>query len=141
MSLYLDASVLVPLLVEETTSDLIVELMRTLDRPPLVSMLAAGEVESALSRNVRMSRLTVADVQDRLLDFDQWLARRADRIETEATDIHLAAAFVRRMTLNLRMPDAIHLATVARHGLTPATLDRRLADAARSLDLRVVVPE
>lgn len=65
----------------------------------------------------------------------------ARSVDTEATDIRLAESFIRRMTLNLRMPDAIHLATALRHGLTLATFDRRLADAARALDLAVVVPE
>lgn len=141
MTIYLDASVLVPIFFDEPTSPLVDRFVKSLDQPRMVSAFALGEVFSAVSRLVRMGQVPVEVALVRLSDLDLWCEQRAQTFETEASDIRLAARFVRRMTLNLRMPDAIHLATVARQGLTLATLDRRLADAARSLDLRVVVPE
>lgn len=141
MTTYLDASVIVPIISKENTSSLVDRFIDTLDERPVVSALGIGETYSAISRLVQM-RITPLDIAwNRLSSLDEWLETSAQRIDTEAEDIRLAGTFVRRVTLNLRMPDAIHMATVARLRLTLATLDRRLADAARSLDLRVIVPE
>lgn len=141
VAFYLDASVIVPLVSKETITPLVDKFVEALDEKPFVSAMAVGEVCSATSRLVRMGVISLEVARERLANFDQWIALNAQAIETEASDIRLATSFVRRMTLNLRLPDAIHLAAAARQGLTLATLDRRLADAARSLDLRVVVPE
>jgi uncharacterized protein len=52
----------------------------------------------------------------------------------------LANTYVRRFKLKLRAPDALHAAICRRLELQLATLDRRLAAAARALGINVVVP-
>ena len=139
MSIYLDASVLVPRFVEEPES-------ATVDayfaRSPdwVVSDFAAAEVASALSRLVRMSLLAAADAYDALGDFEIWRAAASSTADVHAADIRLAYAYVRRFDLMLRAPDALHLAIARRLDATLATLNRRLANAARDLGIAVAVP-
>ena len=140
MSLYLDASVLLPMIVQESASESIDMLMEDLGAPPVVSEFAAGEVASALSRLVRMKQLDAADVRARLLDFDAWYASDAIVVDVEASDIRLAAVFVRRLELGLRMPDALHAAICRRLDHTLVTLDLRLAGAASALGLSTSIP-
>ncbi|HEY2621229.1 MAG TPA: PIN domain-containing protein [Acetobacteraceae bacterium] len=55
-------------------------------------------------------------------------------------DCRLANIFVRRFDLRLRVPDALHAAICRRLGMRLVTLDRRLAAAARTLEIDVLVP-
>ena len=139
MNLYLDASVLIPTLVEEQTSAAVRALFR-ICRDLMVSDFAAAEVASALSRLVRMNRLTMTEAMERLADFDDWRAGATESAEVDPHDCRLANAYVRRFDLKLRAPDALHAAICRRLGLQLVTLDRRLAVAARELGIDVVVP-
>src|ERR1700704_6338623 len=127
MSLYLDASVLVPTVVVELVSPAVVELLLSRVDDLTVSDFAAAEVAWALSRLIQMDRLTLTEAKERLADFDAWRAG-----ETE-NDCRLANSFVRRFELKLRAPDALHAAICRRLDLRLVTLDRRLAAAAREL--------
>ena len=140
MSVYLDASVIVPRLVDEPhTTD--VEAYLTGKREELfISDFAAAEVAAALSRLVRMRRLTTGDASSALNDFDIWRATSCSGVDVRAADARLAFAYVRRFELMLRAPDALHLAIARRLGATLVTLDRRLADAGRELAVTVAVP-
>ena len=139
MSVYLDASVLLPILVQEPLSAAVDGYILAKDGELLVSDFAAAEVASALSRLVRTGKLTAADATARLEDFDIWRAGASALVEIHGSDVRLAAIFVRRFDLMLRAPDALHLAIAKRLDVTLATLDRRLAAAAR--ELVVVVEE
>jgi hypothetical protein len=55
-------------------------------------------------------------------------------------DCRLANIFVRRFDLRLRVPDALHAAICRRLGMRLVTLDRRLAAAAWTLEIDVLVP-
>ena len=136
MSVYLDASVLLPTIVDEPTSD---QVDAFIDGTPdiIVSDFAAMEVASAVSRLVRMRKLERANATKRLDDFDAWRAVKSPVVEVQASDVRLATIYVRRFELKLRAPDALHVAMAQRLGVTLATLDRRLATAAQSLDLTV----
>jgi len=139
VSLYLDASVLVPLLVEETASAAIDGLLLAHEDALVVSDFASAEVGSALSRLVRTGRLSSVTAQRHLADFDNWRAGSADIAEMEASDCRLAGNFVRRFELKLRAPDALHAAICHRLGFQLVTLDRRLAEAARELGIDVIM--
>lgn len=128
------------MIVQESASESIDVLMEGLGAPPIVSEFAAGEVASALSRLVRMKQLDAADVRARLLDFDAWCVSDAIVVDVEASDIRLAAVFVRRLELGLRMPDALHAAICRRLDHTLVTLDLRLAGAATALGLPTSIP-
>ena len=140
MSVYLDASVLVPRLVEETATAAVDAYLA--DRPGelLISDFAAAEVASALSRLVRMRALSPPQASAALDDFDIWRAAASSPAETHAADARLAYAYVRRFDLKLRTPDALHLAITHRLGAVLVTLDGRLANAARNLGVAVAVP-
>ena len=140
MNLYLDASVLMPAVIEEPSSTAVRELFRNRPDDLSVGDFAAAEVASALSRLVRMERLTATEAAERLADFDEWRASATEVAEIDTHDCRLANTYVRRFDLKLRAPDALHAAICRRLELQLAALDRRLAAAARALGISVVVP-
>ena len=137
MSAYLDASVLLPTLIEEPASAAVDAYMLSGGQEFLVSDVAAAEVASALSRLVRMGLLDAADAAARLADFEIWRAAMSSPIDISASDVRLAYAYVRRFDLMLRAPDALHIAIARRLDVALATLDKRLANAARELGVPV----
>jgi predicted nucleic acid-binding protein len=140
MTAYLDASVLLPALVNEKASEAVDKfLLATSDDPP-INDFAGAEVASAMSRLVRTSLLDTADATTRLAAFDTWRATMTSTPAMAASDARLADVFARRFDLMLRAPDALHVAICRRLDLTLVTLDRRLARAADSLGLRVQIP-
>lgn len=72
--------------------------------------------------------------------FDTWLARAADRVEIIPADVALATAFLRRLDLTLRTPDAIHIAITQRINATLVTFDQRMTAGARALGTAVATP-
>lgn len=140
MSVYLDASVLVPRLVEAPHSGIVDAYLTANSEELLISDFAAAEVASALSRLVRMRLLATGDASSALNDFDIWRAARSLSVDLQPADARLAYAYVRRFDLKLLAPDALHLAIACRLGATLVTLDSRLAHAARELGTPVVIP-
>ena len=130
MSLYLDASVLVPLVVQENSTGSIVALLQRQVSPPMVSDFAQAEVGAAVSRLVRMGRLSTKVGEALLARFDLWRAREAVLLPVEPDDIRTAGDLVRDFELRLRTPDALHLAIARRLGVPLTTLDKALARAA-----------
>lgn len=140
MSAYLDASVVLPTLIAEPTTEAVYDCLGTGDRELLISDFAAAEVAAALSRLVRMALLTNADASARLADFDAWRETMSSPVDIREADVRLAYIYVRRFDLGLRAPDALHLAIARRLDATLVTLDRRLADAARELGVSIDIP-
>lgn len=140
MSYYLDASVLVPRLLDEPMTEAVQHFVVAHDGSLHISDFAAGEVSSAIAKAVRDRRIAVVDAAARLADFDVW--RTATTIEAVMVraDLIAADAMVRRFDLKLRLPDAIHAASCQRFGLTLVTFDKRLSDAARALGIAVTQP-
>ncbi len=136
MSVYLDASVILPTLIEEAASVVVDRFMDELDDDMIVSEFAAAEVASALSRLVRTGLLDREDASRRLADFDAWRATAARDLDLLASDVRLANVFVRRFDLMLRAPDALHAAACRREDHLLVTLDKRLAAAAVELGVR-----
>jgi uncharacterized protein len=137
VSLYLDASTVVASLIEEPASDAVQQMLAEAADGLIVSEFAAAEVASALSRATRIGRSAPQDTAARLGVFDIWRAAETVDIDIEPADLRLASLFVRRLELALRAPDALHLALCRRGEHTLATLDRRLAQAAAELGVRV----
>jgi len=140
VSWYLDASVLLPTLVVEQTSAAVDEFLLARANDLIVSDFAAAEVASALSRLVRMDRLTTTEAAYRLANFDDWRAGATEPADMDAHDCRLANSYVRRFELKLRSPDALHAAICRRLDLRLVTLDRQVAAAARELGIDAVVP-
>jgi predicted nucleic acid-binding protein len=137
LTFYLDASVVLPVLVREASSAIVDAFMATVQRQLWVSDFGAAEVASALSRLVRTGRLQAADGAACLSDFDVWWGAMTLRAEIHAADVRLADAYVRRFDLGLRAPDALHLAITRRLDATLVTLDQRLVIAANQLGVAV----
>ena len=137
MSIYLDASFLIPTLVREEASGVVSAYLVASEQELLVSDFAAAEVASGLSRLVRTGLLTAAGGAARLADFDAWRAATSSPADVHAADLRLAYAYVRRFELMLRAPDALHLAIARRIDATLVTLDRRLVKAAEELGITV----
>jgi uncharacterized protein len=110
VSCYLDASFLVALLTAEPFSDLADTFVLANPDPLLVSDFASAEFASAIARRVRTRQSTLSDAQKDLSDFDIWAARSARRVDIGPADVAAATAFLRRLDLTLRTPDALHIA-------------------------------
>ncbi len=136
MSVYLDASVILPTLIEEEGSAAVDRFMAGSDDTLIISDFAAAEVASALSRLVRTGALDIEDANRRLADFDAWRAAATTDLDLQASDARLAHVFVRRFELMLRAPDALHAAICRREGHLLVTMDKRLAAAATELGVR-----
>lgn len=140
MSAYLDASAIIPILIEEPASDAIDAFAADRAGSLVISDFTAAEVASALSIGARTGRLTREAAVRYLAEFDTWRAVMAQDVDITQSDARLANIFVRRFDLMLRAPDALHAAICRRTGLQLVTLDLRLAAAAQALGLDVLVP-
>jgi predicted nucleic acid-binding protein len=141
VSLYLDASVLLPRLIEEPDSDAVAAWLLAERRELLVSDFAVAEVASGISRLVRMRLLAAEEAIARLDEFEIWRAATTSPIDLHAADARLAYLLVRRFELMLRTADAVHLAMARRLDATLVTLDRRLQRAAADLDIAIETPQ
>lgn len=137
MSVYLDASVLLPMMVTEPNSDSVQQFLSSVGTELWVSEFAAAEFASGISRLLRMGLLAPDTAQARLVDFDSWRAAETNPADIEPSDIHAASAIVRRFDLKLRAPDALHLAICRRFDAGLATLHKRLATASEALGVKL----
>ncbi len=140
MSLYFDASAILPLLVAESASEAVQRFVVEAGEPLIVSEFAAAEVACGLSRRARTGAVTDTAAMDGLSRFDAWRAAFTTDIDIQASDVRLAHLIVRRFDLALRAPDALHAAVCRRADLTLVTLDRRLLAAAEALGIGVEQP-
>jgi uncharacterized protein len=137
LSFYLDASIILPMLVKEPESATVDAFLSGIQQELWVSDFAAVEVASALSRLIRSGRLEATNGAACLSDFDVWRAAMTRPAEIHAEDVRLAGAYVRRFDLALRAPDALHIAVARRLDVALVTLDRRMVAAARELGVAV----
>jgi predicted nucleic acid-binding protein len=135
LTLYLDASALIPLFITES---------RTVDaesalrgRVPVVSDLAIAEFSAGIARRLRMRDIDEADALTVFANFDAWVAS-ARRETVTAEDLLDAITLVRRFDLGLRTPDALNLAIAKRCNASVLTFDDQMARAAQSLGLVVL---
>lgn len=140
MSLYLDASVLVALFVIDPANARAAAFLASQPAMIFVSDFGAAEFSSALARRVRMHHLTREDALLAFEHFDTWTTRAADRREITTADIAAADQILRRLDVNLRTPDALHIAIAQRLDATLVTFDRGMAAAAGALGVAVAIP-
>lgn len=133
MRVYLDASVIVALLTNDPLTSRAEALLRASTPILVLSDFAAAEFASAIARRVRMGEVTAAEAHAAFSTLDAWAARVMDRIETTAADVKGAEAFLRRLDLTLRTPDALNIAIAQRVGAHLATFDTKMAASARAL--------
>jgi predicted nucleic acid-binding protein len=139
MTVYLDASIIVPLIVTEPDSEAVAAWFDDLVEAACLGRLSVGEAASALSRKQRMGELTMEQGQQALALLDE-IAGSVDTIEHTPADLTLAGQLVRLPTPKLLMPDAIHLATCRRLRLRLATADADLLVRAAAEKVACVRP-
>jgi predicted nucleic acid-binding protein len=140
VSLYLDANVLVALFIEDPLTDRVEAFLRSRSRRLIVSDFAAAEFASAIARRVRMGQIAPDGAREAYSNFDAWSARGADHANITSADVASATAFLRRLDIALRAPDAIHIAASQRVEADLLTYDSQLAASARMLG-STVLPE
>lgn len=137
MSVYLDASVLVALFSNDTFTAVADAAFRGRRLDVAVSDFAAAEFMSVIARRFRNKELTKKEASTAFEAFDGWSATSATVIEVFSADIRAAGMSVRRLTVNLRAPDAIHIAIAQRIGAELATFDAKMSSAAKALGIGI----
>jgi hypothetical protein len=139
LSVYLDASVIIPTLVTDSASATVEAFLLANVEEIVVSDFCAAEVASAFSRLVRTGDLTTIDASARLAVFDQWCALDAQMVDVEPADIRATGALVRQFHLMLRAPDALHIVITRRLTSTMVTRDQRMARVSAVLGLPTIL--
>jgi len=137
---YLDASILIALLSVEPFSQRADGFVRASPTGLIVSDFAAAEFASGIARRVRLQEVTVAEARADLSGFDAWVVHSAQQVDVTSVDIAMATAYLRRLDLPLREPDALHIAIAQRLETTLVTFDQRMATNARALGMAVATP-
>jgi predicted nucleic acid-binding protein len=138
VSLYLDASIVVPLFVTEPHTARARTILST-GANLIVSDLTAAEFASAISRLVRMQLMNEDAAGIAFANFDSWIGRAATRIHLAAGDLRSTESMLRTLNIALTTPDAMHVAVALRLRAELATLDGRMAEAATKLGM--IVPQ
>jgi uncharacterized protein len=135
--IYLDTSFLVPLLIADAHTLRAGALLARLEASVIISDLADLEVGAVLSRNMRAGRLTQAEAEQALVDFDAMRAN-SERLGHGPEDFLFAGRLIRDFATKLAAADALHLASARHAGASLATFDERLAAAARLQNVDVL---
>jgi predicted nucleic acid-binding protein len=136
---YFDTSAIVPLLVQEPTTDHCTRLWDEATRI-VCARLVYPEACAALARAVRMGRLAAAPMAAATAELDD-LVEQIDFVEITADLARNAGRLARQH--GLRGYDAVHLAAVvaiADPDVVFVTGDADLADAAKAAGLATAVP-
>jgi predicted nucleic acid-binding protein len=137
VNVYLDPSVIVPLFIDDSFNNRADAALRGGDHVAIVSDFAKAEFASAIARSVRIGE-TARDLASAVFSrFDVWIEQSAEYIEICSADLASASTHLRRLDLNLRAPDAIHVAVAMRIGATLLTFDDKMTAAAKMLGVPV----
>lgn len=134
MIVYFDTSALLPIVIEEPTSDAVSRLWDEADRV-LSSRLVYAEARAALAMARRMDRLDGRGLSTAVDEFED-LHGQLDIVEVSEKLVRDAGELAQRFAL--RGYDAVHLASahaLADSELVLATGDRDLREAGRSFGL------
>ena len=141
--IYLDTSIVVPLIVAESGSakarawrdGLPTRQVREL----MLSAWTITEFTSAISMKIRQREITRAEGEGALDIFHDLLMPRLNVLEPIPTDFRFAETMLREFSHGLRAGDALHLAIAVRASARQfVTLDRDLRKAASAMGLAVV---
>jgi uncharacterized protein len=136
VTIYADTSVLVAFVFDEPHSARVRDWFRRTTQRIIVSDLARLEFPAVVTRSARTKRLNPNEASAALSNFDLLVARSRP-LSHDRADFAAAEVLVRDFTTKLTAPDALHLASAKNAGATLATLDARLADAARGQGVEV----
>jgi len=136
LSLYLDASALLPLFIEESATKRAQDLLR--GNILVISDFAVAEFSSGVARRTRLGEINESGASAVFAALDTWTVNAARRESLTAGDVGVAISLVRRLDLGLRAPDAINIAIAQRCEAELLTFDERMARSARALGLTVI---
>jgi predicted nucleic acid-binding protein len=131
VTVYLDTSVIIALIVEEPSSKTVPELVSQRDRSNDRQRFVRLEFSAFVSRAVRTKRFDSDQAALALKSFDE-LHKSCDSLEHTPRDFSRADELIREFATKLAAADALHLASVLAADLSLLTLDTRLQEAARS---------
>jgi uncharacterized protein len=136
LNLYLDTSVLVSALTRETSTPRVNSWLRA-QAPAtlLISEWTHTEVASALSIKLRTGAITLEARANAASGFARLATDSLPTLAVTGEHFEIAAGFAAQHALGVRAGDALHLAIARLSGLTLATLDNRMADAALALGI------
>jgi uncharacterized protein len=137
VKVYLDTSVIVALLIRDPFTDRAYRYLNAETPDLTVSDYSAAEFASAVARRVRMREMTADAARKAFVTFDGLAPGTVERVETSSADIKSAEAFLRRLDLTLRAPDALNIAVAQRIDATLMTFDEKMAVAAKALGVAV----
>ena len=134
--IYLDASVIVAIIVDEPCSPRARSWINGLSDWPILSGFVAAEVAAALSRGLPTRPFSEAQARAALDDLDS-LRVDCENFWPDAETFAATESLVRDFRLKLSAPDALHLASAVTASASIATFDARLAEAARAIGVEV----
>ncbi|MFN3473968.1 MAG: type II toxin-antitoxin system VapC family toxin [Blastomonas sp.] len=138
---YLDTSVLVALLCREPKSAEVVTWFYGLDAGGVaISQWSLVEFAGALSLKIRMRSIADSDAHMAKAMLNDMLEGMLQVLPLVGKDFDDAAGFCADWDLNLRGPDALHLAITARLGICLATFDRHQFAAAQHFGIAATIP-
>ena len=137
--IYIDTSLLLPIYVPEANSQRANQVIEGAEGL-LISDLTVAELLVGLARKVKLDELPPNRAQEVRAAFEQHMSEGfLQRLPVSGKHSEAAGELALRSPVILRTLDAIHLAVaVDSQATTVATLDNRLADAARAIGLEVI---
>lgn len=136
MTIYLDASVLVSLLVDDANTAAARQLNHYASLVA-VSPWTLVECSSAFAKLMRIGRLTAAEKAELDEALDHWATRGPRMVPVALGDFEASRSYVRNSHSGLRASDALHLAISAREAFALATFDDVLMRAAKEFGVRI----
>ncbi len=136
MNLYLDASALLPLFIQESKTQRAHDLLR--GNVLVISDFAVAEFSSGVARRARLKEINETGASAVFAALDAWIVNAARRENLTAGDVSVAIGLVRRLDLGLRAPDAVNISIAQRCEAHLLTFDEKMARSAKSLGLTVI---
>ncbi|MSQ59147.1 MAG: PIN domain-containing protein [Betaproteobacteria bacterium] len=138
--IYLDTSVLVPLIVPEAASVKARAWRASLgsqgEKELALSTWTITEFSSAIGLKVRNREITRGQGEAAIALLEETVLPHLSILEVTTTDFRLAESMLREFTLGLRAGDALHLAIASRRAVREiAALDHKLNKAAEALKM------
>jgi uncharacterized protein len=140
VTIYADTSVLVAFVFDEPASNRLRDWFRRSTPPIIVSDLARLEFPAVVRRSARTGRLNPSEASAALASFDR-LAARSGSLRHDRAGFAAAEMLVQDFATKLAAADALHLASAKNAGAILATLEIRLAEAAKGQGVEVAALE
>lgn len=136
--IYADTSLLLPVYVPEVNSEIANAAVKGA-AALLISDLTVAEFLVGLARKVKLGELPLERAEEVSVTFENHMNEGVlRRLTVAGWHSEAAGELAFRSPVMLRTLDAIHLAVAVEKEATLATLDGRLADAARAIGVEVI---